>query len=110
MNVILTMLGAGTSLSLLVFILGMWYADAVDPLKSKTVLKRRPVVGTVLLLMGVAACLFVLIVSIKVNPYHVFFTVGFGMTTILGAELILGGIFFWRSPVKQREIIHKLLY
>ena len=110
MKIILITLGLGTLFSLLVFIFGIWYADAADPLKSKIVLKQRPVVGTVLLIVGAALCLFVLVVSIKINPYHVFFTVGFGMTAVLGAELILGGIFFWRSAIRQREIIRKLLY
>ena len=65
-------------------------------------------VGSLLVAVGFVTCLFVYLLSIRLNLYNVFFTVGLGMTTILGMELILMGIFLCRSAVAQRIIISKI--
>jgi len=103
MKIILFILGAGTIMSLLTFILGLWAVDAAE--NSRIILKHRPVVGTILILLGVAIAAFVFVANRMVMPYHVFYMVGFGMTAIFGAELILCGVFFWQSAIKQRGIV-----
>ena len=61
MKIILILLGAGTAMSLLLFVFGMWYLDAAE--HSRVILKHRPVVGTILVLLGVAIISFVFVVS-----------------------------------------------
>jgi len=107
MQTILAILGAGTIMSLLLFIFGLWFVNAIE--HSSIVLKRRPISGSFLILSGITACLFVLITSRMITNYHAFFTIGFGMTSIFGAELILCGLFFWQSAIGQRGIVIKLL-
>jgi len=107
MKIILILLGAGTVMSLLTFIFGIWYTDAAE--HSRVTLKHRPVVGTILVLLGVAIISFVFVANRMIMPYHVFYTVGFGMTSIFGAELILCGAFFWQSAIGQRGIVIRFL-
>ena len=100
MKIILILLGAGTAMSLLLFVFGMWYLDAAE--HSRVILKHRPVIGTILILLGVGIISFVFVANRMVMPFHVFYMVGFGMTSIFAFELILCGAFFWQSAIGQR--------
>jgi len=107
MKIILILLGAGTVMSLLTFVFGMWYLDAAE--HSRVILKHRPVVGTVLALLGVGVISFVFVADRMIVPFHVFYMVGFGMTSIFAFELILCGAFFWQSAIGQRGIAIRFL-
>ena len=106
MNLILIILGFSTIAALVVFIFVLWFVDAVE--HSALVLKYRAVLGSFLILLGASACGFVAVTDYLITYYHTFYVVGFGMTTIFGAELILMGIFFCKSPYGQRKMIAKL--
>ena len=106
MKIILFILGAGTIMSLLTFIFGLWFVSAIE--HSTIVLKRRIILGSFLIISGIAACLFVFITDRLITHHHVFYAVGFGMTAICGAELILCGLFFCKPAFKQKKIIVKL--
>jgi len=107
MKIILILLGAGTAMSLLTFVFGMWYLDAAE--HSRVILKHRPVIGTVLVLLGVAIAAFVFVANEMIMPYHVLYLAGFGMTSIFAFELILCGAFFWQSAIGQRGIAIRFL-
>ena len=104
MKIILILLGAGTAMSLLLFVFGMWYLDAAE--HSRVILKHRPVIGTVL---GVGVISFVFVADRMIVPFHVFYMVGFGMTSIFAFELIMCGAFFWQSAIGQRGIAIRFL-
>ena len=107
MQTILAILGAGTIMSLLLFIFGLWFVDAAE--HSRVILKHRPVIGTILVLLGVGVISFVFVADRMIVPFHVFYMVGFGMTSIFAFELIMCGAFFWQSAIGQRGIAIRFL-
>ena len=107
LQMVLIILGAGTILSLIVFVFAIWFASEVE--YQKVELRRMPILGYALLLSGVGLVAFVWVVNrMIVLPLNTFLTVGSGMTSILAAELIMMGIFLCRSADSQRRIISKI--